>query len=45
MTGTDRTIPWSHAVVVIGMVMVAAVVSHEHAYALMHAHGKTGWTA
>jgi hypothetical protein len=29
-------------VVVIGMAMVAAVVSDEHAYALMHAHGKTG---
>lgn len=25
--------------------MVAAVVSYEHAYALVHAHGETGWTA
>jgi hypothetical protein len=25
--------------------MVAAVVSYEHAYELVHAHGETGWTA
>jgi hypothetical protein len=25
--------------------VVAAVVSYEHAYALVHAHGETGWTA
>jgi hypothetical protein len=30
---------------VIGVAMVAAVVSYEHAYALVRAHGEMGWTA
>jgi hypothetical protein len=30
---------------VIGVAVVAAVVSYEHAYALIHVHGETGWTA
>jgi hypothetical protein len=25
--------------------VVAAMVSYEHAYALIHAYGETGWTA
>jgi hypothetical protein len=45
MTGVDRTIRWSTAAAVIGVAVVAAVVSYEHAYALVHAHGETGWTA
>src|SRR5215469_16959758 len=45
MTGTDRAIRWSTAGAVIGVAAVAAVVSYQHAYALVHAHGETGWTA
>jgi hypothetical protein len=45
MTGTDKAIRWSTAGAVIGVAVVAAVVSYEHAYALVHAHGETGWTA
>jgi Protein of unknown function (DUF2637) len=45
MTGTDKAIRWSTAAAVIGVAVVAAVVSYEHAYALVHAHGETGWTA
>jgi hypothetical protein len=45
MTGADRTIRWSTAAAVIGVAVVAAVVSYEHAYALVHEHGETGWTA
>jgi hypothetical protein len=43
--GADKTIRWSTAAAVIGVAVVAAVVSYEHAYALVHAHGETGWTA
>jgi hypothetical protein len=45
MTGADRTIRWSTSAAVIGVAVVAAVVSYEHAYDLVHAHGETGWTA
>jgi hypothetical protein len=45
MSGADRTIRWSTAAAVIGVAVVAAVVSYEHAYALVRAHGETGWTA
>jgi hypothetical protein len=45
MTGTDKAIRWSTASAVIGVAAVAAVVSYEHAYALVRAHGETGWTA
>src|SRR5215469_3568214 len=45
MTGADRTIRWSTAAAVIGVAVVAAVVSYEHAYELVHGHGETGWTA
>ena len=45
MTGTDKAIRWSTAAAVIGVAVVAAVVSYEHAYALVRAHGETGWTA
>jgi hypothetical protein len=45
VTGADRTIRWSTAAAVIGVAVVAAVVSYEHSYALVHAHGEIGWTA
>jgi hypothetical protein len=44
-TGTDKAIRWSTAAAVIGVAAVAAVVSYEHAYDLVHTHGETGWTA
>lgn len=45
MSGTDRIIRWSTAVVVLGVAGVAAVASYEHAYDLVRAHGESGWTA
>jgi hypothetical protein len=45
VSGAHRTIRWSTAAAVIGVAAVAAVVSYEHAYALVHAHGETGRTA
>jgi hypothetical protein len=45
MSGADRTIRWSTAAAVVGVAVVAAVVSYEHGYALVRAHGETGWTA
>jgi hypothetical protein len=45
MTGTDKAIRWSTAAAVLGVAAVAAVVSYEHACALVCAHGETGWTA
>jgi hypothetical protein len=45
VTGADRTIRWSTAAAVIGVAAVAGVVSYQHAYALVHAHGEAGWTA
>jgi hypothetical protein len=45
MAGTDKAIRWSTAAAVIGVAVVAAVVSYEHAYALVRAHGEAGWTA
>jgi hypothetical protein len=45
VTGTDTAIRWSTAAAVIGVAVVAAVVSYEHAYDLVHGHGETGWTA
>ena len=44
MSGVDRTIRWSTAAAVIGVAAVAAVVSYEHAYALVRVHGEAGWT-
>jgi hypothetical protein len=45
MTGSGKAIRWSTAAAVIGVAVVAAVVSYEHAYALVRTHGETGWTA
>jgi hypothetical protein len=44
MTATDRIIRWSTALAVLGVAVVAAVVSYEHASALVRAHGESGWT-
>jgi hypothetical protein len=43
MTTTGQIIRWSTAGAVIGVAAVAAVASYEHAYALVRAHGETGW--
>jgi hypothetical protein len=40
---TGRIIRWSTAGAVAGVAAVAAVASYEHAYALVRAHGETGW--
>ena len=45
MSGADRVIRWSTAGAVLGVAVVAAVVSYEHAYDLVRAHGESGWTA
>jgi hypothetical protein len=45
MSVADRVIRWSTAVAVLGVALVAAVASYEHASALVRAHGETGWTA
>jgi hypothetical protein len=43
MTSTGEIIRWSTAGAVVGVAAVAAVASYEHAYALVRAHGETGW--
>jgi hypothetical protein len=40
---TGQIIRWSTAGAVAGVAAVAAVASCEHAYALVRAHGETGW--
>jgi hypothetical protein len=40
VSGPDRVIRWSTAATVIGVAVVAAVVSYEHGYALVRAHGE-----
>src|SRR6202035_4461380 len=44
MTAADKVIRWSTALAVVGVAAVAAVVSYEHASALVRAHGESGWT-
>jgi hypothetical protein len=44
MNMADRVIRWSTALAVVGVAAVAAVVSYEHASALVRAHGESGWT-
>jgi hypothetical protein len=44
MTAADRIIRWTTAGAVVGVAAVAAVASYEHAYALVRAHGESGWT-
>jgi Protein of unknown function (DUF2637) len=45
VTAADRVIRWTTAGAVVGVAAVAAVASYEHAYALVRAHGESGWTA
>lgn len=42
---TERIIKWSTAAAVLCVATVAAVVSYDHAYALVRAYGEDGWTA
>src|SRR6201987_1872340 len=44
MTAADQIIRWTTAGAVVGVAAVAAVVSYEHASALVRAHGESGWT-
>jgi hypothetical protein len=44
MNAADGVIRWSTALTVAGVAAVAAVVSYEHASALVSAHGESGWT-
>jgi Protein of unknown function (DUF2637) len=44
MNAADGVIRWSTALTVVGVAAVAAVVSYEHASALVRAHGESGWT-
>jgi Protein of unknown function (DUF2637) len=45
MTAADRIIRWTTAGTVLGVALVAAVASYEHAYGLVRLHGEAGWTA
>jgi hypothetical protein len=45
MSDASRIIRWSTALAVLGVAVVAAVASYEHAYDLVRAHGESGWTA
>lgn len=45
MSGVDRAIRVSTAIVVLGVACVAAYVSYWHAYEVVRAHGETGTTA
>jgi hypothetical protein len=38
-------IKWSTAIAVLGVAIIAAIVSYNHAYALVTAYGEGGWTA
>jgi hypothetical protein len=42
VSGADRVIKWSTAFAVLGVAVVAAVASYEHAYALVRVHGEAG---
>jgi hypothetical protein len=44
VTAADRVIRWTTAGRVVGIAVVAAVASYEHACALVRAHGEAGWT-
>ena len=41
MTVADRVVRWSTAGAVLGVAVVAAVVSYEHVSALVRAHGES----
>ena len=42
---TERIIKWSTAAAVVCVATVAAIVSYDHAYALVRTYGEDGWTA
>jgi len=44
MNSADPVIRWSTALAVVGVAAIAAVVSYEHASALVRVHGESGWT-
>jgi hypothetical protein len=44
VNGIDRVIRWSTALAVVCVAAVAAVVSYEHASALVRENGESGWT-
>ena len=44
-SSSERLIKWSTASAVLCVAAVAAVVSYEHAYALVRRYGEQGWTA
>jgi Protein of unknown function (DUF2637) len=44
-SGADRAIRVSTAAAVLGVAVIAAYLSYEHAYAVVRAHGETGLTA
>jgi hypothetical protein len=45
MSVADRVIRRSTALAVLGVALVAAVVSYEHASDVVRAHGETDWAA
>ena len=45
MSSADRVIRWSTALAARGVAAVTAVASYEHAFGLVRAYGKGGWTA
>ncbi len=45
MNAADRVVRWSTALAILGVALVAAILSYEHASALVQAHGESGWTA
>jgi Protein of unknown function (DUF2637) len=45
VSGVDRAIRASTAAAVLGVAVIAAYLSYEHAYAVVRAHGETGMTA
>ena len=45
MTPADRVIRYSTALAVLGVAVVAAAASYQHAYDLVRAHDESGWTA
>jgi Protein of unknown function (DUF2637) len=44
LTAAERITKWTTAVAVLGVAVIAAVVSYQHVGDLVRAHGETGWT-
>ena len=45
MNGSERAIRWSTAAAVLGVAVVAAVVSYRHGYEVVRTHGESASTA